>query len=97
MFTKLKTKWKVNNVQLFLIFCTFAIGGSLCGFVGRKILNSFCFDSKLLYYILYILLITILWPIAVLLVSIVLGQFPFFNNYVKKIGKRMLGKNEVKK
>lgn len=91
MFNNLKQKWQVNNLQLFLIICTFAIGGSLCGFAGRKLLQLLQIERGFLYYVLYILLITILWPIAVILVSIVFGQFAFFKNYIKKIAKRMFG------
>ena len=36
MFEKLRQKWKVNVLQLVLILCTFAIGGSLTGFAGKK-------------------------------------------------------------
>ena len=88
----LKQKWKVNNLQLFLIICTFAIGGSLCGYAGRKILGLITIENKFIYYTLYVLLITLLWPVAVLLVSIVFGQFSFFKKYIQKISKRMFGK-----
>jgi predicted membrane protein len=92
MFSNLKNKWKVNWFQFTLIICTFAFGGSLCGYAGRKILSVFAIDKNLLYYILYVLIVTVLWPISVLLVSIPLGQFSFFKSYIKKIGKRMFGK-----
>lgn len=89
MLDKLKNKWKVSGFQLILILCTFAIGGSLCGYAGRKILALLPLEKGALWFIIYILLITILWPIAVLLVSIPLGQFSFFRNYLKRIAKRM--------
>ena len=76
MFNKLKNKWKVNGIQLFLIICTFALGGSLCGYAGRKILAQLPIEKGVLWFVLYILLITILWPLAVIVVSIPLGQFP---------------------
>lgn len=89
MFENLKKKWKVSGVQLVLILCTFAIGGSLCGYAGRKIMVLLPLDKGVLWYVLYILLITILWPIAVLLVSVFFGQFAFFKNYLKRVGKRL--------
>ena len=92
MFSRLKNKWQVSWFQFALIICTFALGGSLCGYVGRKILTLLPLEKNFIYYILYILLISLLWPFAVLLVSIPLGQFLFFKNYIKKIGKRMFGK-----
>jgi len=88
MFKKLKQRWKVNNLNLFLVICTFAIGGSLCGWVGRKILLFTGLEKNGLWFFLYILLITLLWPVCVLLVSIPLGQFRFFRNYITKVFRR---------
>ena len=39
MFQRLQQKWKVNGLQVLLILCTFAIGGSLTGFAGKKLMN----------------------------------------------------------
>ncbi|MEI9943889.1 MAG: phosphoribosylglycinamide formyltransferase [Chitinophagaceae bacterium] len=89
MFERLQKKWKVNGLQLALIISTFAIGGSLTGYAGRKLLNFLGMEKSALWVILYIILITILWPAAVLLVSIPFGQFRFFIKYLKKIGRRM--------
>jgi hypothetical protein len=92
MFTQLKEKWKVSWLQFILIFCTFAIGGSLCGYTGRKLLGLLELEKSLSYYILYFVLITLLWVPAVFVVSIPLGQFSFFKKYIGKIKKRFLGK-----
>jgi hypothetical protein len=92
MFTRLKNKWKVSWLQFALIFCTFAIGGSVCGYAGRKLLSLTGLEKNIFYYILYVIVITILWPLAVLLVSIPLGQFTFFKKYIGKIGNRVLRK-----
>lgn len=89
MFNKLKDKWKVNGIQLLLILCTFAIGGSLCGYLGRKVLEYFELEKGAAWVALYIVLITIFWPFCVLIVSIPLGQFPFFKNYLGRIARRM--------
>lgn len=89
MFQRLQNKWKVNTLQLVLILCTFAIGGSLTGYAGRKLMNVFDIDHRVIWLIIYIILITILWPMAVLLVSIPFGQFRFFIKYLQKIGRRM--------
>lgn len=90
MFEKLKKRWKVNSLNLVLIITTFALGGSLCGFAGRQLLKLFNIENNTLWIILYILLITLLWPICVLLVSVPLGQFGFFKKYINKILKRFL-------
>jgi len=89
MFTKLKNKWKVNWLQFVLIICTFALGGSICSYVAKRIVQFFISEKNAVYYLLYFITITILWPLAVLLVSIPLGQFSFFNSYIKKIVRRI--------
>lgn len=93
MFKKLKEKWNVTWLQFTLIFCTFAIGGSLCGRVGKFFLDKLQIENAWIYLPLYLFIITLLWPFSVLLVSIVFGQFNFFKNYLTKIGKRFFGKN----
>ena len=85
MFEKLKQHWKVNGLSLILIITTFALGGSLCGYAGRKLMALTAIDKGALWVVLYILLVTFLWPLSVLLVSIPLGQFNFFKKYIGKI------------
>ena len=94
MFEKLKKHWKVNGFNLALIISTFALGGSLCGFIGRKLLLLTGWEKDITWWLLYILLITLLWPICVLLISIPLGQFAFFKKYVAKIGRKIIGKHK---
>jgi formyltetrahydrofolate-dependent phosphoribosylglycinamide formyltransferase len=92
MFQRLQQKWKVNALQLGLILCTFAIGGSLTGFAGKKLLTLFSISHDGLWALVYILVITIVWPLMVLLVSIPFGQYQFFINYLKKMGRRLRGR-----
>lgn len=96
---KLKNKWQVKNIlQVILILCTFAIGGTACGYVGRLIMPHIGVDHKVLKTVIYILMVTILWPMCVLVVSIPFGQFNFFRKYLKKLGNRMIGrKTDVNK
>ncbi len=89
MFDKLRQKWKVSPVQLALILCTFAIGGSLTGFVAKKIMNLLSVDADWLWAIIYIFLVTVIWPMMVLIISIPFGQFRFFSNYTRKLGEKL--------
>jgi len=89
MFEGLQKKWKVGGLRLFLIIFTFAIGGSVTGLIAKKIMNSLTIGQDWLWAVIYILLITIIWPLTVLIVSIPFGQFRFFKKYIKKIGTRM--------
>ncbi|MBL0356463.1 MAG: phosphoribosylglycinamide formyltransferase [Chitinophagaceae bacterium] len=93
MFNKLKQRWRVNELQLLLIISTFALGGSLCGYLGKKILSFTDLEKGILWVGIYIILVSLLWPICVLLISIPFGQFNFFKNYLVKIGQRITGKN----
>lgn len=89
MFGRLQQKWKVSGVQLTLILCTFALGGSLCGFFTREILGLLAIEQPFLYGTLYFIILTLLWPLCVLLISIPLGQFRFFRNYLRKMGRKL--------
>ena len=93
MFKRLKEKWKVDGVNLFLILTTFALGGTTCGTLGSKILNGLEIEKGWIWVLLYILLITLLWPVCVLLISIPLGQFGFFKNYTLRIWNKLMGNN----
>ena len=91
MFRRLKEKWGLSWPRFMLVFSTFAIGGSLCGYAGKRLMGLTSIEKGILYYIIYILLVTIIWPLCVLTVSIPMGQFPFFRNYLIKMWRRIGG------
>lgn len=96
MFKRLQEKWKVSALRVLLIIATFAIGGSLTGYAGRKLLDGAGLERGAVWIIVYILIVTILWPFSVLLVSLLTGQFRFFSGYIRKIGGRMgIGKQRA--
>jgi formyltetrahydrofolate-dependent phosphoribosylglycinamide formyltransferase len=67
------------------------LGGSLCGYAGRKLLLLTGLDKGVFWFTLYIVLVTLLWPLCVLLISIPLGQFAFFKNYLVKVWGKISG------
>ena len=89
MFERLRTKWKVDGTQLFLILCVFALGGSATGWLGKVVMNWLSIETRWLWTLVYIVLVTLIWPLSVIVVSIPFGQFPFFTNYLKRMGQRM--------
>lgn len=95
MFVRLKKKWNVSWLQFTLIFTTFALGGSMCARLGSGLLHLLLDDKNWLYWLLYVPLITLLWPVCVLLISIPLGQFRFFRNYLSRMWKKISGKSLV--
>lgn len=92
MFERLQKKWKVSPERLVLILIVFALGGSLTGYLGRIIMPLTGIKSTWLYVPVYIIIVTIIWPMMVILVSIPFGQFLFFRSYIKKLGKRFSGR-----
>jgi hypothetical protein len=89
MFEKLKEKWGVGAGRVSLILVTFALGGSLTGFLARKVMTFLEIEALYLFIPLYIILVTIFWPVMVLLVSLPLGQFFFFRSYIRRIAKKI--------
>jgi len=88
---KLQQKWGVGQVQFWLIMTTFALGGSLSGYLNKQILNLVFLEKNAAYWLIYPLLLTILWPFSVILVSFVTGQFAFFKGYLGRIWGRLSG------
>jgi formyltetrahydrofolate-dependent phosphoribosylglycinamide formyltransferase len=74
-----------------LILITFAVGGSATGYVGKLLMGVFQIETVWIYIIIYILVVTIVWPLMVILVSIPFGQFNFFKGYLKRMSKRIFG------
>ena len=89
MFAKLKEKWGVGAVQLILILCTFAIGGSLSGYGAKKVMALLSWEKNILWWIVYIVVVTFLWPLCVLFISLFFGQFKFFKSYLIKLGRKI--------
>jgi len=94
MFSGLKNRWKVNGWRLLLILITFAVAGSATGYVGRLIMEVLDIDTVWLYILIYVLLVSLIWPLMVIMFSIVFGQFHFFKNYLARMGRRMFGKSK---
>jgi folate-dependent phosphoribosylglycinamide formyltransferase PurN len=90
---KLQQKWGVGPVQFWLIMTTFALGGSLSGYLNKQILNLVFLEKNAAYWLIYPLLLTILWPFSVILVSFVTGQFTFFKGYLERIWGRLSGRS----
>lgn len=58
-------------------------------FCRQKVMNVLQIQQDWLWAVVYILLVTIIWPMAVLIVSIPFGQFRFFINYIRKLGSKL--------
>jgi hypothetical protein len=89
MLKRLEQKWQVSPLRIVLIIVCFALGGSLTDYAAKKIMDLFSVRQDWVWVIIYILLITIIWPLAVIIVSIFFGQLKFFAGYVKRIGVKL--------
>lgn len=92
MLKRLQQKWGVNGINMVLIITTFAFGGSACARVAGLILKLSSLEKNTIWWVIYFLLVTILWPICVIIISFPLGQFRFFKNYLFRIWSKMSGK-----
>lgn len=88
---RLQQKWGVGPVQFWLIMTTFALGGSLSGYLNKQILNLVFLEKNAAYWLIYPLLLTILWPFSVIFVSFLTGQFSFFKGYLGRMWGRLTG------
>lgn len=89
MFRKLQQRWGLGTGRIILVLITFATGGSLCGYAARKLMLLMDVPKGVGWWALYLLLVTVLWPFAILLISMPLGQFSFFKGYLIRMAKRM--------
>jgi manganese efflux pump family protein len=91
MFEKLKNRWGIlSNLQLIVIFIVFAINGTLSARIGYFILDCIGykkeFTNLIVYYLLFIVIVSIIYPFLIMIIGYVFGQFDFFF----KFGKKML-------
>lgn len=92
--TKLQDKWQLKSImQVVIVLIVFALGGSTCAYLGRNIMPHLSIETKgVIWWVVYIVIVTILWPVCVLFYSLFFGQYQFFKKYLTKMGKRMVGK-----
>ena len=90
MLSRLQKKWKVGSWQLLVILLTFAIAGTLTGYVGRLLMKPLAAKiSTGLFLLIYIIVVALLWPFFVLLISLATGQFTFFRSYLLRMAHKI--------
>lgn len=55
-------------------------GGSLCGYLAKKLLNLFAIQNDFYWVLVYIIAVTLLWPVCVIFLSLFTGQFAFLKS-----------------
>tara|TARA_B100001109_G_scaffold85703_2_gene69925 strand:+ start:6809 stop:7105 length:297 start_codon:yes stop_codon:yes gene_type:complete len=94
MFQYLKEKWNLkSNFQLAIILVVFAITGSSSLYISKPLLEFLSISTEsmdsLPYWILRILVVTIVYQFVLLIVAFLFGQFKWFLDFEKKILKRL--------
>lgn len=95
MLEKLKSKWNVSGVQLFLILCTFAVTGTTTAWISGVLPTWLGFTDETFWgwkLLLRLFVLIFGYQFIILIVSFFFGQFPFFWNYEKKILRRLFGR-----
>ena len=94
MLDKLKHRWGINsNLQVLKIFIVFGITGSTAAWISDPICDFFGISTENLntvfYWIVRIVLITIVYKFILIFVAFLFGEFNFFWNFIKKFLSRL--------
>ena len=94
MLDKLKHRWGINsNLQVLKIFIVFGITGSTAAWISDPICDFFGISAENLntvfYWVVRIVLITIVYKFILIFVAFLFGEFNFFWNFIKKFLSRL--------
>ena len=94
MLDKLKNRWSINsNLQVLKIFIVFGITGSTAAWISDPICDFFGISTENLntvfYWVVRIVLITIVYKFILIFVAFLFGEFNFFWNFIKKFLSRL--------
>ncbi len=86
---KLKNRWGISsNNQLILILLVFAINGSLSGIITKPVLSFVGFSKEnvhyIVYWLLYIVAISVIYFLLLIVISKLFGQSSFFKKFAKQ-------------
>lgn len=95
---KLKARWGItSDYDLMVIFIVFAVNGSLSGRLGSWLLTllgwpydeSWNFGEKVLYFVVWSLIILPFYPLLLMVTGWLGGQSKFFWPFAKRILNRI--------
>lgn len=89
--TRLQQKWGVDSLfQVFLILLTFSLAGSSVVFFRKLLFNALGFDASTAMWLKTVTYIVFIFPtyqVLILVYGTILGQFNFFWEKEKKLGR----------
>ena len=92
MLQSLAKRWKVSGKDLFFILCAFAITGLTTAYLTKTIIAWTGISSSTHWTVKLLVRLGVLifgYQVILLIVAFLLGQFPFFWRYEKKILRRL--------
>ena len=89
MIDELKKRWGINsNFQILKIIVVFGITGSTAAWISEPLCNNFGITTNklgiIMYWLIRIVLITIVYQFILVFVAFLFGEFKFFWKFVKK-------------
>ncbi len=101
MFEKLKAKWNIkSNLDVILILLVFSLAGSSILFVRKPFFHIIGVTEQTPFLIKFFLWLLIVFPtyqINLLIFAVLLGQFQFFWEKEKQMGRFFLKLFRIKK
>lgn len=89
MIRRLKKHWNVNTKEIILIFCTFAITGTVTAWLSKRTAEWLLLEKyEFAWWFSKIAVLIVGYQVIILIVGFCMGMFPFFWKYEKKILKR---------
>ena len=93
-FKRLEKKWIVEyKWEMIRIFLVFAITGSSSVFVSKPIMKVIGITKENLnvfvYWILYVIIGLIFYQIILITIAWIFGQYAFFRDFLKRLGRRI--------
>ncbi|PTM08434.1 MAG: hypothetical protein DA407_08040 [Bacteroidetes bacterium] len=93
-FKRLEKKWIVEyKWEMIRIFLVFAITGSSSVFISKPIMKVIGITKENLnvfvYWILYVIIGLIFYQILLITIGWIFGQYKFFRDFLKRLGKRL--------
>ena len=87
---KIKEKWAItSNLQLVTILVVFAVTGSLSAWVSQPLLDFIGLDktavSGWVFWPIKILIVFPIYPVLIVVIGTLFGQYAFFWNFAKKM------------
>ncbi len=89
MIKRLQEHWGINGIRFLMVMIVFAITGTLTAWISREITSWIpAGNYSLLWWVLKLIVFLIGYPLILIIIATLLGQFEFFWRFEKKLLRR---------